>query len=58
MMDKLTLLVYLGLSGLIGIAALGVAYLCYVIHSIVRIADALERIADALESDDEEGEEQ
>ena len=57
-MDKLTLLVYLGLSGLIGIAALGVAYLCYVIHSIVRIADALERVADALESDDEEGEEQ
>ena len=57
-MDKQTLLVYLGLSGLIGIAAFGVAYLFYVIHSIVRIADALERVADALESDDEEGEEQ
>ena len=57
-MDKYTLLVYLGLSGLIGIAAFGVAYLFYVIHSIVRIADALERVADALESDDEEGEEQ
>jgi len=57
-MDKETLLVYLGLSGLAIIAAFGVAYLCYVIHSIVRIADALERVADALESDDEEGEEQ
>lgn len=57
-MDKETLLVYLGLSGLAVIAAFGVAYLCYVIHSIVRIADALERVADALESDDEEGEEQ
>ena len=57
-MDKETLLVYLGLSGLAFIAALGVAYLCYVIHSIVRIADALERVADALKSGDEEGEEQ
>jgi len=57
-MDKETLLVYLGLSGLAVIAAFGVTYLCYVIHSIVRIADALERVADALESDDEEGEEQ
>lgn len=57
-MDKQILLVHLGLLGLIGIAILGFAYLCYVIHSIVRIADALERVADALESDDEEGEEQ
>ena len=57
MMDKLTLPLYLGFLSLTCIAALGVAYLCYVIHSIVRIANALERVADALESDDEEGEE-
>lgn len=33
-------------------------WLAYCITSIARAADALERIADALESDDEEGEEQ
>ena len=39
-----------------GICAVGWAGYC--ITSIARAADALERIADALESDDEEGEEQ
>lgn len=30
-----------------------VSWLCYVLHSIARAADALERIADALEDDEE-----
>ena len=38
------------------IAAVG--WLCYVIHSIARAADALERIADAMESQSEEAEEE
>lgn len=29
-------------------------WLCFCIHSVARAADALERIADALEDDDEE----
>ena len=39
-----------------GVCVVGWAGYC--ITSIARAADALERIADALESDDEEGEEQ
>ncbi len=30
-----------------------ISWLCYVLHSIARAADALERIADVLEDDEE-----
>ena len=45
-------------SGIILAIAIGaIMWLCYCIASIARAADALERIADALEDDDEEEEE-
>ena len=45
-------------SGVILAFAIGaIAWLGYCISSIVRAADALERIANALEDDDDDGEE-
>jgi hypothetical protein len=44
--------------GIILAFAIGaIVWLCYCISSIARAADALERIANALEDDDDDGEE-
>ncbi len=40
------------------VVCLGVCWLVHVIHSVSRAADALERIADALESEEEDDEEE
>ena len=47
----------LGIMAIILLCAFVVAWLGYCISSIVRAADALERIADALEDEDTEEEE-
>lgn len=45
-----------GLFTVVCVAGVGIAWLFHVIHSISRAADALERIADVLECDDEDEE--
>lgn len=47
----------LGCCSVVFVVVLGIAWLIHVIHSVSRAADALERIADALECDDEDEEE-
>ena len=49
---------FLGCGIIAVIIVFGVAWLLSAIHSVVRAADALERIADALEDDEEEGDEE
>ena len=44
----------LGFMAIVVLCAFVVAWLCYCISSIARAADALERIADALEDEDED----
>ena len=39
---------------MVAFAAIAIGWLCYCVYSVARAADALERIADALEKDDEE----
>lgn len=51
------LIATIGIAFMLAFAITAVGWLCFCIHSVARAADALERIADALE-DDDEGEEQ
>ena len=44
----------LGMGIMVAFAVCAIGWLCYCITSIARAADALERIADALEKDDED----
>lgn len=44
----------LGFCSVVFVVGLGVCWLIHVIHSVSRAADALERIADALEFDEED----
>ena len=48
----------LGFCSAVFVVGLGVCWLIHVIHSVSRAADALERIADALECDDEDEEDE
>ncbi len=44
----------LGMAIMVAFAVCAIGWLCYCITSIARAADALERIADALEEEDAE----
>ena len=48
----------LGCCSVVFVVCLGVCWLVHVIHSVSRAADALERIADARECDDEDEEDE
>ena len=48
----------LGATTVACVAVVGIAWLFYVIHSIPRAANALERIADVLECDEDEEEDE
>ena len=56
-MDSPEFMSVLGGGAIIAFAIGAIAWLGYCITSIARAADALERIADALEDDDDDGEE-
>ena len=48
----------LGCCSVVFVVGLGACWLIHVIHSVSRAADALERIADALECDNEDEEDE